>query len=60
MVDGETDETSKVYSVWLTPSGKTADVFKKAIADLILGRKSGLTRHYHNTQQLIIMVLKPS
>eukprot|EP00438_Fugacium_kawagutii_P021290 Skav223661 [mRNA] locus=scaffold2794:33918:36938:+ [translate_table: standard] len=39
MVDGETDETSKVYSIWLTPSGKTADVFKKAIADLILGQR---------------------
>jgi len=34
VVDGEADEQSKVYSIWLTPSGKPAETSKKAIADL--------------------------
>ncbi|CAK9063254.1 unnamed protein product [Durusdinium trenchii] len=34
VVDGDADETTKVYSIWLTPSGKTADVCKKAMAEL--------------------------
>eukprot|EP00435_Cladocopium_sp_Y103_P046137 s443_g13.t1 len=33
-VDGEADEKSKVYSVWITPSGKSAEICKKAITDL--------------------------
>ena len=37
VVDGDADETTKVYSSWLTPSGKTADVCKKAMAELKLG-----------------------
>eukprot|EP00434_Breviolum_minutum_P002768 symbB.v1.2.002435.t1/scaffold129.1/size311234/24 len=34
VIDGEADEQSKVYSIWLTPTGKPAETSKKAIADL--------------------------
>lgn len=34
VVDGEADEKSKVYSVWITPSGKSAEICRKAIIDL--------------------------
>ncbi|CAL1144686.1 unnamed protein product [Cladocopium goreaui] len=37
VVDGEADEKSKVYSVWITPSGKSAEICRKAIIDLNLG-----------------------
>jgi hypothetical protein len=37
VVDGEADEKSKVYSVWIMPSGKSAEICRKAIIDLNLG-----------------------